>query len=56
MARSREITIFVKLISVPALVVMSATGVISEILDNLTTTGHSVRKIGSDTIVIEEKT
>lgn len=53
--KPRQVEIFVKLTSLRTLVTMSAIGDPKEMVESLTRDGYMARKVGSDIIVIEEK-
>lgn len=54
MMRRREITIFIKLPSVPAIVVMTMVGDARQTHAQLIDSGHAARRVGTDMIVVEE--
>lgn len=55
MSRDQEIEIFIKLPSIPAIVVLSAVGNAKKITEQLRTTGHRARTITPKLILVEEQ-
>ena len=54
MSRVRDIEIFLKLPSVPALVTLTLRGDASDVVSRLVADGYRARRVGTEMIVVEE--